>query len=194
MRVSVQLLRVKFALVHQLIGWSGLAGISLMVSAVCVAGAGLFIQRIFLESATGRPGTSDPAAITVYPKAVPEVEANSAAPELPQRAEIPLLLKEIHETARSNGLAWPAAGYRIVAATSSQPSSLEVSFAVKGSYPKLRAMLVQMKAEVPALAIRQFSVSRPNSDTLDVEAKLVLAVFIADDPVSSDAVQLKTSQ
>ena len=190
----LQRLRVWAALVHQLVGWAGFAGMSLVVAAVCIMGAGWSSQRAFLESVVARMGTAEQAASLAAARAVPVVRATQVAPELPRRADIPLLLTQMQQAARTNGLPWPAADYRIVAATSTQPSSLEVHFTIKGSYPKLRAMLVQLMIDVPAFSIRQFSVSRPNSDTPDVEAKLVLAVFLADDGTTGDVVQPKVPQ
>ena len=190
----LQRLRVWAALVHQLVGWAGFAGMSLVVAAVFIVGAGWSSQRAFLESVVARTGAAEQAANLAAARAVPVVRATLAAPELPRRADIPLLLTQMQQAARTNGLPWPAADYRIVAATSTQPSSLEVHFTIKGSYPKLRAMLVQLMIDVPAFSIRQFSVSRPNSDTPDVEAKLVLAVFLADDGTTGDVVQPKVPQ
>ena len=190
----LQRLRVWAALVHQLVGWAGFAGMSLVVAAVFIVGPGWSSQRAFLESVVARTGAAEQAANLAAARAVPVVRATQVAPELPRRADIPLLLTQMQQAARTNGLPWPAADYRIVAATSTQPSSLEVHFTIKGSYPKLRAMLVQLMIDVPAFSIRQFSVSRPNSDTPDVEAKLVLAVFLADDGTTGDVVQPKVPQ
>ena len=190
----LQRLRVWAALVHQLVGWAGFAGMSLVVAAVFIVGPGWSSQRAFLESVVARMGTAEQAASLAAARAVPVVRATQVAPELPRRADIPLLLTQMQQAARTNGLPWPAADYRIVAATSTQPSSLEVHFTIKGSYPKLRAMLVQLMIDVPAFSIRQFSVSRSNSDTPEVEAKLVLAVFLADDGTTGDVVQPKVPQ
>jgi hypothetical protein len=192
--VFVQRLRVWTARVHQLVGWAGMAGVALALVAACLAGAGWSNHRSSLDSAASRMAvmelTADPATVRIASTA----ERVPTSRELARRADIPLLLTQMQQAARSNGLLWPAADYRIVAATPTQPSSLEVHFAIKGSYPKLRAMLVQLMSDVPAFAIRQFSLSRPNSDTSDVEAKLVLAVFLTDEGASGDSAQPKVAQ
>jgi Tfp pilus assembly protein PilO len=100
---------------------------------------------------------------------------------LPAAAEIPQLLKQMEQAAIQNGLEWRSAEYRIVAATALMPGSLEVHCGITGSYPKLRGMVVQLIRSVPALSIREFSASRSTAESIDVDAKLVLAVFLRDE-------------
>ena len=54
-------------------------------------------------------------------------------------------------------------------------------------------MLVELKDEIPAFSLREFSASRPNADIADVEAKLTLAVFLQDDAFESDASTPRTA-
>ena len=78
-------------------------------------------------------------------------------------------------------LVWPAAEYRLVAATAQSPASLEVRCTLKGPYPKLRSTLVELFASVPGFVLREMSMSRPTSGSIDVEAKLGMAVFLLDE-------------
>lgn len=97
---------------------------------------------------------------------------------LARRSEQALLLKEIQQVTVSQGLAWAAADYKFVPASEAMPSSLEVHCTLKGPYPRLRATFVQWLRQVPGLAIRDLMLTRPNSDAPEVEAKLVLVVFL----------------
>ena len=54
-------------------------------------------------------------------------------------------------------------------------------------------MLVQLMRAIPAFTIREFAASRPNADTPDVEAKLVLAVFLQDGAAASSEAPAKAS-
>jgi len=176
-------LRLAMARLHQHIGWAGIAGISFVVAASAVTTLGWLTQMTHL-SAEATP------TVRFRQPALPVVSANAArltAPDLPPMFEVPLLMTQIKYAAASNGLEWRAANYRIIAATPAYPASLEVRWTVKAPYPNLRGMLVQLASAIPAFTIREFSASRPNADTADVDAKLVLAVLLQDGATTSDA-------
>jgi len=169
---------------QQDVGSAGLAGIALILSATVVFASGWWAQREFdarvvlaprpFGQASARtPGTAD--------------VGNERLPDLPKSDEAPLLLTGMEQAAVSGGLEWRSGEYRIVAATGSSPATLEARCTLRGSYPKVRAALVRMLTTIPFFTIRAFDVKRPNSDTADVDAKLVLAVFLADDSVSIGA-------
>jgi hypothetical protein len=107
-------------------------------------------------------------------------------PALARQKEHALLLTQVQQVAVSQGLAWTAADYKLVPASESVPMALEIRCTLKGPYPRLRATLVQWLQGVPALAIRDLSMSRPSSDVLEVEAKLQIVIFM-----SSDATEAK---
>jgi hypothetical protein len=178
-----QRVRVWLARVQQLVGWAGIAGIALLGAATIVIALAWSTQRAFVQASAARPPIASPQpapAIAAVDVATP------SAPELPPASEVPLLLTQMKQAAVGNGLDWRAAEYRITAATPTQPASLEVRCSIKGPYPKLRGMLVQLKTSIPAFAIREFSANRPNSDAVDIEAKLALAVFLQDGALASD--------
>jgi hypothetical protein len=154
----------------------------LLIAAAALLASAWSAQKTFLQAATT-------GAVVVRPHAHSTALTDAVAqavPELPAPTDVPLLLTQIKQTAVSNGLDWRAAEYRIVPATPTQPASLEVRCGLKGPYPKLRSMLVQLKAAIPAFTIREFSASRANADTPDIETKLVLAVFVQDGVLGSD--------
>ena len=186
----MQRVRVALARVQQLIGWAGIAGIVLLVAAAVVTARAYSAQRAFVQANAARP----PVAVQ-QPMRVTAMAAAAAAstPELPPASEVPLLLTQMKQAAVGNGLDWRAAEYRITAATPTQPASLEVRCSIKGPYPKLRSMLVQLKTSIPAFAIREFSANRPNADTVDIEAKLALAVFLRDGALASDTSASETT-
>jgi hypothetical protein len=105
-----------------------------------------------------------------------------ASLELPRRGEVALVLTQIQQAVVSQGLAWTAADYKLLAATDSAPTVLEVRCTLKGGYPKVRAAIAQLLHDMPGLTIRDLSMSRPNIDVADVDAKLTLGVFLQDEP------------
>ena len=179
----MQRMRVGLARLQQLIGWAGIAGIVLFAAAVVMVALAWSVQAAFVRSGGAR------AVATVAHTPSPSASAAAptpAIPELSPASEIPLLLTQIKQAAVGNGLDWRAAEYRVTATTPTQPASLEVRCSIRGPYPKLRGMLVQLKASIPAFTLREFSASRPNADTVDVDAKLALAVFLQDGAVASE--------
>jgi hypothetical protein len=174
-----RLARVVWARLHQSIGWGGIAGLVLTIAAAAMLALAWSEHRVFLRE-QGAHQTGEVRLAKAIPAISQPAPTALLAPELPSSSEIPLLLTQIKQAAVSQGLQWRAAEYRVTAATTTQPASLEVRCTLKGPYPKLRAMLVQLMRDVPAFAIREFSASRPNADVADIEAKLLLAVFLQD--------------
>lgn len=111
----------------------------------------------------------------------PNVQAaNLPAPRLPRSVDAPWVLRQVQHAALDAGLGWPQADYRIHALSDAGLSTLEIRTTLKGPYPALRKWITTLLDTQPALALRELSLTRPNSDTLDVEAQVTLVVFLAD--------------
>jgi hypothetical protein len=150
-------------------GWLGLA--------LCAVAAVWFAQVWGQRQQPLPTGPTEPVL------SAPAVAASSpvtpgVAVTLARQDEQALILTQIQQVAVSQGLAWTAADYKLVPAGESIPMSLEVRCTLKGAYPRLRATLAQWLRQVPGLAIRDLSLSRPSSEVVDVEAKLQLVVFM----------------
>jgi hypothetical protein len=180
---AMQRLRIGLARLHQLIGWAGIAGVALLAAAAILIALTWSMRQVVAPS----HATLDSDVIP-RPVAAASASANDrpVVAELPPPSDIPLLLTQMKQAAVTNGLDWRAAEYRVTPVTPTQPASLEVRCSLKGPYPKLRSLLVQLQASIPAFAIREFSASRPNADTPDIEAKLTLAVFLQDGAAASE--------
>jgi hypothetical protein len=167
---------VGLAHLRQRIGWAGVCGIGLLAAATLIGCTAWSSRQSFLVARSANARAPVLLARPVRPVA-------EVSPELPSASEVPLLLTQMKQAAVNNGLDWRAAEYRLSEATPSQPASIEVRCSIRGSYPKLRSMLVEMKDAIPAFAIRQFSANRASPETRDIEAKLALAVFLRDGAV-----------
>lgn len=166
--------RVLAARMLQLVGWAGAVGFVLMLVASAIVAFAWAQRSARIESVT--------AAAPQPVRAVPQDQLVERSPlVLSDKSEVPLLVTQIAQTAKANGLTWPAAEYRMVAATQEKPSSLEVRCALRGSYPKVRSMLAQLINGVPGFSLRELSMSRVSSEVAEVEAKLVMAVFLRDE-------------
>ena len=180
-------LRVAAARAWQAFGWPGAAGAGLILSASLVLGsawqAGAGIAAAPAAGALPEPEQDAPS------RRADEPVAGVAAAALPHRGEAPLLLKQIAQAALDNGLGWPAAEYLMSPASADQPARLEVRCMLKGPYPALRSMLVQVLTTVPATTLRELSMSRSASDVAEVDAKLVFAVLTADEAAATATAQ-----
>ena len=161
--------RIAFARVFLSLGWAGVAGLALLALALYMV-----VQTCLMR----------PAELPVSPVSpdVPLTPVVSPAPilTLPSRDDVPSVLAAIESAAVTAELGWPAAEYRVVAATDSEPARLEVRSQLKGSYPKVRGLVSRLMADVRGLTLREFSLSRPNAETADVDARLTFAVFLRD--------------
>ncbi|MEP7296802.1 MAG: hypothetical protein ABI702_11485 [Burkholderiales bacterium] len=174
-----------WARLYQLVGWPGLAGLALSIAAVVLWATAWTSHSAFIrEHGANSPVVGASVATS------PASKASLSSPvftEFSPPSDMALLLTQMKQSALDHGLEWRAAEYRVTAASPTQPASLEVRCTFKGSYPKLRGMLSQLKGTIPAFSIREFSLTRPNADTVDVEAKVALAVFLQDGALPSDA-------
>lgn len=119
------------------------------------------------------PTQSTPTA----PAQAPSAQLN---PILPRAADAVSILRVLEREAKANGLAWPQAEYRITPMSDEALSALEIRTTLKGPYPKLRQLVTTLLDKQPALALRELTLSRPDGDAIEVEAKLHWTVFLAD--------------
>ena len=179
-------LQVRFARTRQLIGWAGLGGLALMLTASLVFGLA-FMARSTIPTGLPAPAVVDsdiPTTAAGAPEAAPRT-----GPDLARPGDVPKLLRQLERIAVESGLGWAAADYRITPLSSTQTTGLEVRSTFKGPYPKLRSMVANVLGEVPASTLREFSVTRASSEQVDVEARLVFAVLLDGEPASAGELQ-----
>lgn len=151
------------------LGWPGVAGLACAL---------LALTLVWQDQAVPQP-----APVLAEPVArAPAMPAPTppTPPVLPQRADVAALLSQIEQQAKAQGLAWPQAEYRLTALTPERLGELEVGFTLVGGYPPVRAFLNGLLDAQPALALRELSLRRPHSDAAEVEARIVLVVFLRD--------------
>ena len=166
------IVRLVAARVLGALGWPGVIGMALLAVAAIWLGSGWEGRRELERSDVQGAATPVRLPIEERPGEPP------ARLKLPRHGDIQSLLARIAQAARSQDLGWPAADYRVNPATAERLATLDVRCTLKGPYPKLRRFLAQVLSKVPGATIRELQMSRPSSETLDVEAKLVLQVFL----------------
>ena len=174
----LDLLRLGFARALYFIGWQGMAGLALVA---CGLAAWLGAARI--GPASGDKAAAPQAIVSESPshgQPAPLGQARPILPVLPASVDVPLVLKRIQMAAQDSGLTWPSASYRYVPLTPDSLASLEIQTTLKGPYVKIKKLIATLLNEQPALAMREFTLTRPHVDTSEVEAKIRWTVFLQD--------------
>lgn len=174
-RLSVsQVTQIAAAHLYVRLGWPGCVGLLLVVISLAAL-AWLHHIKHLPKSGSSQSTVSEAVTRTPEPASV-----RVKPPSLPHSADSVQLLKRIKEAVRANGLNWPQADYRITPLSDEGLSTLEIRTTIKGPYPKLRQLMATLLDKEPALALRELTLSRPNGDTPEVEAKIRWVVFLAD--------------
>jgi hypothetical protein len=168
--------RIALARLHQRVGTAGLVGLLLVALALASAVLSIREQRRFETEARS---DAAPAPIALVPAA-------KQAGQLPLRpaSDVPLLLSRMQRASVEQGLGWPRADYRLTAASADTPASLEVHCVLKGPYPNIRRFVTTLLQDTPTLTLREFTLSRADAGSSDVEAKLGIVVYLASGPAT----------
>ena len=178
-RTFAQIGGLRVARLRDLIGIAGLAGCALLAAAATL---------LVLAWRQHRAELSLPmrdVATTTTTVVAPPVGTKASRVALPSASDVPLLLSRIERAAIDQGLGWPKAEYQVNTANNETPASLEVRCTLKGPYPSVRRFVTALLQDEPTLTLREFSLTRANIDTPDVEAKISIVVYIADSSASA---------
>jgi hypothetical protein len=178
--LRAQRLRVLLARIHAYIGWPGVVGLALVVgSALAIGSARLQAtqsQRGTHSSESSTPRASDQAGPSGEGTVLKDPRVSAMT--LPSRAEVALLLTQVEWAAIRRGLGWPQADYRLNTSTDGSPTTLEIRCQVKGTYPDVRGFVGALLRDIPTLTLRELKLSRPNTASADIEAKLSFEIFL----------------
>lgn len=157
----------------QLLSPWGWAGVGLWLAALLASAAALVQQQRTSEIVVPTPlsaaSKSDPNATST---------TRSAPLQLPQEADVPLVIASMQEESRKAGLVWPQAEYRVLDGSPEQLPQLEVQTVIKGSYPQVKLWVESLLRAHPALGLRTWTMERPNADTGVADAKLVWVLYL----------------
>jgi hypothetical protein len=173
--LRAQQLRVLLARIHAYIGWPGVVGLALVVGSALAIGLAQS-QRGAHSSESSMPRAPEPAGPSGQGMALNEQPVTAMA--LPSSAEVPLLLTQVEWAATTRGLGWPQADYRLNTSTDGSPTTLEIRCQTKGTYPHIRGFVATLLRDVPTLTLRELKLSRPNTASPDIDAKLSFEIFL----------------
>ncbi len=170
------IVRILAARALECLSWLGIAGIALTTVGAIWLGSAWDAHQKLARAVTVRDTALQPRVEAPRPPPIQPVR-----PRLTKLGEAHRLPAGLALAARSSGLGWPAADYRIIEATPDRMATLEVRCTLKGPYPNLRRFLAQVLNNLPGATIRELQMSRPSSEAHDVDARLVLQVFLDDE-------------
>jgi hypothetical protein len=175
--MSTHALTMHWARLRYRLGVAGPLGLGMVVASLAIATSAWRAQSRPLSQAEAVPPT--PSAPTLIAQ---QVQPTSPRPTV---ADVPLLLSRIERAAVAEGLGWPRADYRVTAATNELPASLEVRCTLEGPYLALRRFVTAVLLDAPTATLKEFGLSRPNTETPVVQARLTFVVYLASDAAGS---------
>lgn len=166
---SLQRLELLAARVVRTIGGWGIGGLLFLSMAAAISLAEW--RQPQLEA----PPPDRKSVPLAQPQAAPDVRSG-----LPAAEDTALLLTQVQQIAVAHGIVWAAAEYKTLPAGEAVAAGVEVRCTLKTPYPQLRQALAQWLRDVPGLAIRELTINRRTVDTGEVEARLVIVIFVRD--------------
>jgi len=97
---------------------------------------------------------------------------------IPSADKIPDRLSAIYSLAKAHGLALDVGDYTLAHDASGRLDRFQMTFPVKGSYPKVRQFIFTAIAETPGLALEGIAFKRELIDDPKVEARLNFLLFV----------------
>lgn len=169
-----------FLVLQARIGYPGLIGIALLgVSAVVLGVAWVEHAKDPQRKATAHVAVAMSAASAGLP--VDTAVVRDQPLRLPPRSDISGLLARVQRSALDQGLGWTRAEYRTIAASQEAPAAIEIRCVLKGAYPSLRQFVTALLLDTPTLTLREFALSRSTPEAAEVEAKLGIVIYVADE-------------
>ena len=162
------------------LGVQGLAGGSMAVlSGVALAMAwGLHHERMANEQRTSQ--------LAVDARAVPQQPSKTAETiSLPSSSQQTTILREMELSGQKLGLTWSKVDYNHQALSENNLASMDIKGVMRGPYPALRDFLAEVLSTHPSTALRSLILTRESAESIDVEARISLSVFLSDGWLSS---------
>lgn len=123
-----------------------------------------------LEARLAEPAEEAPAS--------PVEKLQAFYQSIPPQDKIPERLGELFKLAGSQGLALDLGDYALVHDNTGRLDKFQITFPVKGSYPKLRQFIFDAIAETPGLALEGLALKRERIGDAEIEARLTFLLFV----------------
>lgn len=161
-------------------GRPGLVGIALLLASTLF----LFSTHLPVAAEVGALREEVIAARERAGTAAPEAVPGPAAPAraLPARADMPAILHQLFGGAAQERLSVDTARYELQAKKGSDLVRYQVSFAVTGPYPQIRAFIDATLGTMPEVALSGLALERKAIGDGNVEAQVRMTIYTRGDP------------
>jgi hypothetical protein len=166
-----------------LLGWPGVVGIGLLTA--CCAFYFSTIQQAQAKLASTRHSAL--ALQDQLKLAGHEANATQHTPEeqvsrffklFPQDKELPQCMEKIFASAQNQGIGLEQGDYKVVRDKEGGLVRFEMTFPVRGDYPRIRKYLTSLTADIPTLALQQVKFKRQKVGDAMVEANINLVLYL----------------
>lgn len=141
-------------------GWVGGIGLSLLLAA-CVGAASLYVP---MRGEVRRLQDDIERMSRLPPRSTPRAGASQVAADglqaIPPSARDDGRLGRVHDIAAKHGLILRQGDYRALPPSAPAIGGVQLTLKTEGDYPRLRAFLSDLSAEVPGLAVTHLQLSR----------------------------------
>lgn len=176
------------------LGVWGLLGVGLLCASLLMYGTAISTldeETAAMQTAlTQKPlklSQTDTAALSVKPPATALPTAQTLQQlyqAFPFESSLPRLLAQLNRMASQQHLVLNSGDYRLKKVKQTRKTSdaqlvqYEIVFPIKGRYLAIRLFVAEALARLPTLAIDTLQISRENTLSPEVEARLVLVLFV----------------
>ena len=164
-----------------LLGWPGMAGIG-----VLTACAAFYLSTIL--QAEKQLASLHHRVLTVQDQLkhgdqgshssqrTPEEQLAKFYSLFPQHDDLPQRMEKIFSSAQSHGIGLEQGEYKVTRESEGGLVRFQMTFPVKGDYPRIRKYLSSLMTDIPTLALQQvqFKREKVGDATVDADIKLVL--------------------
>lgn len=166
------------------LGWSGLAGIALLVIAIALALATLWPAQREISALR-----AEVAALRGKLRASVSGEGPSVNPSrqaqletfygfFPQPESLPDWIGQVHNAALRSGLVLEKGDYQLQRPPGGRLARYQIQLPVTGTYPQLRAFVAEVLKKVPAAAIEDVAVKRESIGAPRLEARVRISLYL----------------
>ena len=166
-----------------LLGWPGVVGIGLLTactafyfSTIQQAQQKLAATRYSVLALQDQSRQSDPAL-----KSNPHSREEQLAQFyrlFPQDKDLLQWMEKIFDTAQSQGIGLEQGEYKVTRNDEGGLVRFQMTFPVKGDYPRIRKYLTSLMADIPTLSLQQVQFKRQKVGDAMVEANIKLVLFL----------------
>ncbi len=166
-----------------LLGWPGMVGIGLLTA--CIAFYFSTIREAQERLASVRVGAlalQDQVRLAAHgqntEQRTPEEQVAQFFRMFPRDKDLPQCMEKIFASAQSQGIGLEKGEYKVTQDKEGGLVRFQMTFPIKGDYPRIRKYLTSLTSDMPTLSLQQVKFKRQKVGDPTVEADINLVLFL----------------